>query len=160
MRLLWSLMREATLADYRQQNPGTRPGPWYAFDAPAGATPLRIGGPAVSHLIAGSGRWMIQVMQVLEYRHFKARYGDPRVVAWPELYADGDLPVWESEAGLLRRLRALDDDELRRIPASDFLPRMLPRWAWLLRPPAPSVRPVAPDADAREVLARAARPPD
>lgn len=119
---LWSAVRSALLAEWIEENPGTRPWPWWAFDAPrqsVGAYPgcfydgkLQV--PRKQIAGAGSAPWECGFNLVPEYR-----CGVPR--SWFGFNAE-DPPVFESETVYLRRHGLLTTKEQRSVSTAHNAP--------------------------------------
>jgi len=141
---LWSEHREAIMAEWIHEHPGTRPSLWWKYDAPrmtAGEveargwtgwyfTPtlceprLRLGGSGIPRheclnyvpsFRCGVPDLWISEADVDDHDDIQGVPPDPR-----------DPPKFESQAQYLRRHNLLEPGEARRLKARDFEPETIP----------------------------------
>ena len=105
--LLWVQHREAVLADWVKERPGTRPNSWWQFEMPLRQRD-QLGGQ-------GSCRQMY-LWCGIPRQWFNVSHGNP--------------PVFESQASFLKRNQLLWSEEEARLQPSDFLPQILPKAWW------------------------------
>jgi len=125
IRAAWEDLREELLADWLWQRPGTRPWPWWDFDAPEPLR-LRVGGkgdliPAYDNprnLNLGIPRKDDFIKGYLS--SYTAKYGRQF-----DLYDPADPPAFESEASYLRRFGLLSPGEEKRVPAEAWGPEVV-----------------------------------
>lgn len=126
-KALWEEHRDAALADWVKERPGTRPSLWWRYDAPRWNAPkeyrdwcyvpmlpeprLRLGGVGVTmreKFPAYSPHWPLGVPD-----------------QWSEIDAE-DPPSFESQAAYLRRHKLFLDGEEARLTDADFEPVTVP----------------------------------
>jgi hypothetical protein len=117
-RDLWAAYGEQALAEWIEQHPGTRPSPWWRFDAPK-RTRQRCGG-------VGTAWGEHQVWLGIPLVWVSRRYPPTRWPGCPGPAVDPhNPPVFESQATYLDRHGLLLPGERRRLGDEDFRPVLL-----------------------------------
>jgi hypothetical protein len=117
---------EQIVADWAQDNPGTRPLAWWRFDAPEPRKRLGGIGTAEHEVLATAlwlirgipaswlGAWMAENCRQASARRGEVFEGVPIDPKFP--------PLYESEAAYLKRLDLLLPGEEKRLDLADFEP--------------------------------------